>query len=162
MKIFLTGEKQIGKSTIIDTVIASNLFSISGFRTKKDKDLYMYPASAPFKKFIKVAYFMDNKMIPDTVAFNEYGSYLLQLIDKNDLVIMDELGYLEEDAHKFINSVMDIVNSDINILGVIRSNIPNWTKEIIKKSDVTFISVTPENRDELVNTIIQQYFPTHQ
>ena len=66
-----------------------------------------------------------------------------------ELIIMDELGYLESDAAAFKQAVFDVLSGDIPVLGVLRLGDVAWHREIKLNTKVKLIDVSEQNRDIL-------------
>lgn len=162
MHFFLTGEIQVGKTTIISKVIEHLQVIPSGFKTyfgpdrnSPDRLLYMNSAFEPkdFREEYAVARFFEGKP-PEVLVerFSSYGAALIRCGRKNGskLIIMDECGNLERDAFVFQQAVMEALDGSVPILGVVKKIIgPSWTDQIRKHPKVQLLTVTGENRDEL-------------
>lgn len=73
-----------------------------------------------------------------------------------DLVAIDEIGPMELFSQAFKQVVKDALDSRKLILGVIHHSARDSTIESIRKRDDTqILEVTPENRNQLHNTLIQ-------
>ena len=113
MKIFLTGAKSVGKSTVLKKVLKQFKGEYDGFFTKKQDMRIDFNNLADETLF---SFNFDDD--PDEIAkkFDIYG--VEQLLDAydSDLIVMDELGFLERKAEKFKMAVMNIMKSDRNVL----------------------------------------------
>ncbi|NLO47491.1 MAG: nucleotide kinase [Clostridiales bacterium] len=160
MHIFLTGEIQIGKSTVIARTLPLLEKTYGGFRTSfgpdrqnHDRVLYMNDASGAdvFTKDHVVAAFRKGEL-PEafTDSFNTLGSkYLLKAKKHAQLIIMDECGFLEIGATVFQNEILNILNGDIPVLGVLRQTAAGWINQIRTHPKVTIFTVNESNRDIL-------------
>lgn len=158
MHVFLTGEIQSGKSTIINRIIEKEPYQVMGFCTRKDKngDVYMYAAGTDFEKARceenKVGSPVSGVMMGFADRFNELGKKYLTMLDPapgvtgNPLIIMDEIGRLEKDADGFRDAVIRILDGEIPVLGVLRQGFPGWCGMVADRNDVRIIEVTGENR----------------
>lgn len=153
MKIFLTGEKQIGKSTVINEClrilgIRNPFVSVGGFKTVMDgNDIVMHSinVSPEISGLVGRRY---ESGFPD--AFNTIGCEILSKSHGKDILIMDELGWMEENAEAFNSAVESAITSNSNVLGVLRKNCETkLNKNIAQMSDVTVIEVNLDNRDNL-------------
>lgn len=164
MHIFLTGDIQVGKSTLIAKTLALLNIKPGGFKTYFDSDraypnksLYISSAAGPrlFRKENAVAHFSEGQP-PQvlTEKFDIYGVELLRSARMNSsLIIMDECGSLECNALLFQKEIMDTLDSSIPVLGVIKQESRGWTDRIRNHPEVKLITVTKENRDELPQNI---------
>ncbi len=165
MHIFLTGNVQAGKSTVLQRVLSSLDVPVGGFRTgfdeqrdQADRWLYMWDASEPPAKDEphRIVRFADDK--PDVLIsrFDEIGSSSLRRARENGarLIVMDECGRLERHAETFKQEVLSTLDGDIPVLGVVRQGYSGWLDEIRNHPRVTLLTVTEENRDELPGQIL--------
>lgn len=160
MKIFLTGEIQIGKTTIIEKTIEILNRNYGGFKTYfgLDRDLpnrllYMNSVTEPkiySEEYGIVQFSEDSK--PEVIKnrFDTFGVELIkQAVENKELIIMDECGRLERDSLVFQNQVLKALELDIPILGVIKLDSSGWVDQIRNHPLVELITVTEENRNEL-------------
>ncbi len=160
MNIFLTGEIQIGKTTIIKRTIELLNLNYGGFKTYfgPDRDLpnrllYMNSVTDPnvYCEEYGIVRFCEGSK-PRVIAdrFNIIGSELIrQAMGNKQLIIMDECGGLERDSLEFQNQVLNALEGDTPILGVIKLDSSGWVDQIRNHPKVELITVTKENRDEL-------------
>ena len=69
------------------------------------------------------------------------------------LWVMDECGRLERDALAFQQAILEKLEGDTPVLGVVREGFPGWTKTIADHPNVELITVTEDNRDALPGLI---------
>ncbi len=174
--IFLTGPKQVGKSTIIRNYLATHPVKCAGFLTVKSetvfpgcRSVHMLDASCisgiamqKIKKPSKENFlffcgqtpamlYRQYGLLPDpALRFDRIGCALLDGIPANtDLIIMDELGPHESEAEAFRASVLRCLDGDIPILGVLQKAESALYYTIAKHPDVEIIEVTKENRNQI-------------
>ena len=70
-------------------------------------------------------------------------------------IMMDELGIFEKDASAFRQAVVDCLNSDCHVLGVLQKADDPYLDAILNRSDVLVFTVTKENRDALVQPLLE-------
>ena len=166
MHIFLTGDVQIGKSTVINKVLSALSAPYKGFRTygaeyKEDGSsvVYISPADDLNDKTIAAVRHGDKhtKMEVNKDAFEFKGVEILKnsLNSDVDLILMDEIGFMESYFEGFKDAIRDVLNSDKNILGVVRNKDTDFLNEVRKHESVTVIVVDKENRDEIPETIVE-------
>ncbi len=164
MHVFLTGERQAGKSTAISTASALLGRPVYGFRTffldrlDAQKALYMLPAAsqaAPDESHA-VTRFIDNVPHPMTERFDAIGCALLQEARRHPegLILMDECSRFERDALRFQQEILQCLNGSIPVLGVVRLNASGWVEQIRRHPRVKLLTVTEENRQEIPQTIL--------
>ena len=161
--LFLTGYKGVGKTTIIKKAVNEFDLAPAGFMTVRDEDskgnwtrFYLVPANACITNdnvnppsnnvFASRASKSDDIKI-NTNLFDQVGVKLLK--GDSDLVIMDELGRFESEAHQFQEKVEEVLESSVPVLGVMKDeSIPflnNLRKEYVPK----VLRVTKDNRENI-------------
>ena len=166
MHIFLTGEIQIGKSTIIRKVLSELKIKPGGFltyfgqdRARADRRLYMCGAweQKLFDEAHSIVKFCNKgPTVVNTEKINIYGTGLLREVRPlAPLLIMDECGPLEKSAEDFKNEILSCLGGSVPILGVIKKlTMPAWTDQIKCHHSVRMIEVNRDNRDELPHEIL--------
>jgi len=170
MHIFLTGEIQVGKSTVITRTLSVLDIKSGGFRTcfgpdreSPDRLLYMNSATEPQVYDLKNAVVRFTKGKPAQVLPNKFdilGTELIRSARANKkLIIMDECGSLEQDALVFQKEIMDCLDDNIPVLGVVKLSSCGWTDLIRNHYKVKLLTVTRENRDTLPQIIVNLLAP---
>ena len=158
---FITGNLHVGKSTLINWILDNCSFSdIAGFRTsryynnKKLEGFYIEDirnkSENPKDKFIGRCINKDNWVsIPST--FDDYGVEILKgALEINPrLIVMDELGFFENEADEFQEMVLRVLDSEIPVLGVLKQKQTPFLDKIRNRDDVNLITISPDNRDEM-------------
>ena len=164
MHIFLSGDVQVGKSTIINKVLNTLNVPYKGFRTygaecKEDGSsvVYISPADNLDDKTV-AAYRGGNghsKMDINKDAFEVKGVEILKKSLNSDvnLILMDEIGFIESHFEGFKNAIREVLNSNKTILGVVRNKDTDFLNEVRNHESVTVIVVNKENRDQLPDII---------
>jgi nucleoside-triphosphatase len=158
--IFLTGEIQVGKSTVIKKTAALLKLPYGGFltyfgpdRANNNRCLYINDAAAPptYDKQQVIACFREGvspEVYPE--RFNTLGVKYLSEARKNaQLMIMDECGSLEYSAQAFQDEVLDTLEGDIPVLGVVKLSAAGWVDRIRRHPRVQIITVDESNREAL-------------
>jgi nucleoside-triphosphatase THEP1 len=73
---------------------------------------------------------------------------------EGDIVIMDELGYLELEAYEFQLQVIKVLESSIPVLGVLRNEKNIFLEKVGAISEV--VEVKLENRDALPEILLKK------
>lgn len=156
MHLFLTGAVGCGKSTVIDRVLALTGRPAGGFRTgfgpdraRPDRLLCLWDAGGVprYDEAHAVARFAGGVPHPLPERFDALGAPLLAR--PRGLLVMDECGRLEGAAFRFQRAVLDALDGEAPVLGVVREGFPGWTKAIAAHPGVALITVTADNRDAL-------------
>ena len=162
--VFLTGEKQVGKSTLVSAVLFSvglkysGLRSISVFDEKNDRNVYLVPAGGGSNEPAVLVGVCSNRHITERhpEVFDEVGCRLLDFDEDTELVVIDEIGNMERDAKRYSDKIMSLLDrTDVRILGVLQKKADSDLAQAIREHpNVRMIEVTEENRDALVPVII--------
>lgn len=168
--IFLTGEKQVGKSTLWQRLIARQQLCCAGFETqllmlegqRRGFILHgrvdMDPASNDCIVSVRTG---PRKSVPVLDVFNENGVEILRRSLDSDapFLLMDELGKLERQAEAFCSQVRLCLDSEKRVLGVLQQCDSPLVAEIATRPDVTLLRVTVDNREALLNALISGLTP---
>ncbi len=156
---FLTGEIQIGKSTVIRKTLADLNVNYGGFRTcfshdrlAADRGLYISRAETEplYDEAHRVARFCPGEQAPQvfTECFDTLGAeYILHAANGAPLLVMDELGDMERDAGRFQAAVLAALEGKTPILGVIKLSAVGWVNQIREHPNVELLTVNADNRD---------------
>lgn len=151
--VFLTGEKHIGKSTLLKKALLTYKGKIGGFFTVRTNaflgnrySVHIFPAGENHIPAAENLLFVcENTNTDATDRFNTLGCAALSHKDVS-LYVMDELGPHEAEAEDFIKKILEILDGDIPVFGILQSPADKlWTK-IVTRKDVKVITVTNENR----------------
>lgn len=142
MKILLTGEVQVGKSTIIRKVTERHPdWKIGGFVTVKAPKGAQIPQNWPEgQEFLPDAVYICRagkplfssefgvvgdcgefgfpKGFPE--VFDRVGKRLAEDTSGCHLILMDELGFMENEAELFQEAVIETLKSGVPVLGVVK------------------------------------------
>lgn len=160
MHVFLQGIRNIGKSTVIlrtiELLLLRRPLMLGGLFTwnggKDDPNVYMRPAGLGCEgEIYNLAKWntQGGGLVCDTMVFEQVGARILEQSKSADLIIMDELGYLESNAPIFKQAVIDTIYGDIPVLGVLRLGDVPWHTDIKRYPNITLLDVNEENRDAL-------------
>lgn len=164
--IFLTGQIQIGKSTIIRKTLSLLNMKYGGFctyfgpdRAEPDRCLYMNDASQPqsYEEHNVIARFqIDYPPEVYTERFDNLGAcFIDEARKKAQLIIMDECGDLERGADVFQKEILNTIKGEIPILGVIKLSSSGWVDEIRQHPKVKIIAVDENNREILPRLLLR-------
>ncbi|MDO5843789.1 MAG: nucleoside-triphosphatase [Methanocorpusculum sp.] len=159
--IFLTGDLQVGKSTIISKVLAETELSLGGFKTvgsnykeNGESDIIIYPADKSPDEGYTAAHrkIRGKEVFPE--IFDTRGTEFLS--KPAELIIMDELGFMESDAKIFQSKVLETLNCDISVLGVVRNMRTPFLDKVRENKNVDVIFVTKENREDIFKDVLKK------
>ena len=157
--IVLWGQRGVGKSTLARRLLEDWSGPVRGFVTRASlpdadgfRSIYLHAADDPTPmeqtcNRIGRTNRTEHTMWPE--VFNGLGVKLLRA-EPGSLILMDELGFLEQDAADFRRQVLRCLDGNIPVLAVIKhkTHIP-FLQEIRSHPRVQLYQVTEENRNEL-------------
>ena len=163
--LFLTGERQVGKSTLLRALIAQESLACGGFETRpfcvdgerRAHVLHGLVPMPPFENDCVISVRLgERRAVPVLPAFEENGVEILRrsLACAAPYLLMDEIGRLERNAEAFIAQVKACLDSDKRVLGVLQRCDTPLSAEIAAREDVQVLTVTPENRNALLDELV--------
>ena len=151
--LFLTGEKGVGKSTLIDYLLAGR--TPCGFRTRRVVGVLSRPS-------VHLLTVPDTTPTADNLLFY-CGAYSPERFDtlgvaalenrSGDVLLMDELGPAESGAEKFTAAVLAALDGELPILGVLQQADTPFLRAVARHPRVRLVTVTLQNRDALRTTL---------
>ncbi|MCB5373361.1 nucleoside-triphosphatase [Amedibacillus dolichus] len=160
MKIFLTGEKGVGKSTCIQEIIKECQISVCGFMTlpfyEENKRVGFMLHALVDREFNDVRFSKQKEVIPN--VFNSFGVEVLKecLHYRNRFLILDEIGFLEQNETAYLAQLKENIDAFNNIIGVLRKCDIQYIVEIKKRKDVLLLDFDKLSKNE-VKTLLKMY-----
>jgi len=147
MKIFITGAKGSGKSTLVQTIIQEQQLQVSGFLTlplyENGNRIGFY-----FHSLIPVQQNDQRFSIQETTSnrtiagiFDHLGVECLTNSQGNAYIVMDEIGYLEHDENSYLSSLTQTIDKNPNIIGVLRKCDIQYICQIRQRKDILLIDL---------------------
>ena len=158
--LFLTGDVQSGKSTLIDCLLAMHpQWRTGGFRTvtappadsQGSRPVYILPAGRPDaargpRNLVGIRHGTGQRTaLPE--GFEEAGVEILSLSGQADLILMDEVGTMENDAPAFQEKLLGVLDGGIPVLGVLKKKSTPFLRAVISRPDVRVIRVSLDTFD---------------
>ena len=162
MKIFLTGQKQIGKSTCIQECIRELHKSVCGFVTlpfyegTRRSGFYLHALHAMENndQRFSIQHETWNEVIPG--VFDTFGKELLIQAKayENRILILDEIGHLEQNEEHYLKTLLEVIDKFPNILGVLKKYDIQYIHEIAAREDVTVLDLDKESYEDVKHYIL--------
>ena len=150
--ILICGERGVGKSTLIRRLLAESTLPVGGFVTRRlphaDGDgmfpIYLHAAALPpEERFYDPEHLVgtcdSRRSIRYPEAFDRLGPPLLTSCG---LLVMDELGFLENDAHRFQAAVLAA-------LAAVKPKDTDFLRRVRQHPHGEVFNITPESREAL-------------
>ncbi|MDR0936100.1 MAG: nucleoside-triphosphatase [Oscillospiraceae bacterium] len=152
MHLFLTGEIQIGKSTALRRWLDYKKLKTDGFLTffeeRNTNSRRLIMSDTTRLRQAELAVFRDNAFEINLDTFEKFGLKLLQNSGKYDVIVMDELGTMEENAPNFKQAVLTLLDGNFPIVGVVKQRDSPFLDAVRTHPLVQLITVTTNNRDD--------------
>ncbi len=161
--LFITGKKGCGKSSVLNEALRMWGADFAGYTTHpyhinggcaghyihnilSDGDLDI-PISIRISK---------NSCVPVVQGFELVGVTALEgAMDTNRrVIVMDEIGVLEDCSIKFCQRVINCLNSKKRVIGCIKSAKGKLIDQIKGRVDTKIIELTKENKEEVLQTAV--------
>ena len=155
MHIFLTGPLQSGKSTAIARYLVGRPEAPGGFRTHWDRaggrlTLELLETG----ETLSVATMEPHGVRADRAAFDAAGERLLSApAGRRSLLLMDELGFLENDAHRFQAAVLAALDGSTPVLAAVKPKDTDFLRRVRQHPHGEVFNITPESREALYHRL---------
>ena len=165
-KILLTGRPGVGKTTVIMKVAEGFRGRAGGFYTEEIRKGNMREGfriktldgrDGVLAHVSRPGPFRVGRYGVDVDAFDEIAIPSLErALEREDLIIIDEVGKMELFSRRFRSLVHRILGSDKKILGVIHQRTDPFTQRIRQLPAVEILTVTEANRSVLSSLILNK------
>ena len=127
MNVILCGCSGTGKSSAIEKILTHFDEPIYGFWTRKlapldngECSVYFHPCQEPITFTHRVGICKDRHAEKFPQVFDTVGVRSLTDIPEGSIVMMDEIGFMENDAKDFINAVFKILDGNFRVIAAVR------------------------------------------
>ena len=160
--LFLTGRKGVGKSTLVRRFLEREDRTVGGFYTLKTEQAFPGRPSVHLLRAGKdrvpdwenLLLFCDREKDDTTTErFDWLGCQALDESRDAKLLIMDELGPHEENAERFKVAVLEALDGNVPILGILQQADSDFLRMVAEHPQVTVLEVTQENREHLLQVL---------
>ena len=165
--ILVCGEVGVGKSTLVARLLAQSAMPVYGFVTKKlEADetgfhpIYIHRADTPQdarvwteENCIGTCNRRIHNIRLDT--FNTLGVSYLSQAAPGGLIVMDELGFMEAKAERFVQAVFAALDGTIPVLAALKAryDVP-FLNAVRAHQNATLYQITEDNRDALYEELL--------
>jgi nucleoside-triphosphatase len=125
--------------------------------SERDLFIAMFDSLAPSAERRRAAHIAGTDVTVFGDAFDTYGADCLLRAGQRDIILMDELGRMEEIAPRFKEAVWRRLDGDIPVAGVIKLVKSPFLDAIRARPDVETITVTQENRDSIPELLASHF-----
>ena len=162
--ILICGEVGVGKSTLIQRLLAQSTRPLFGFTTKKlDPDengfhpIYIHPAGAKLRTFGESNQIgtCDRRIHNINLdVFNTLGVEYLHA-QPGGIILMDELGFMEAKADAFTRAIMAALDGDTPVIAAVKArfDVP-FLNEVRAHPKGKLYMITQENRDKMFEELL--------
>ncbi|MBR0172674.1 MAG: hypothetical protein IJQ21_07770 [Lachnospiraceae bacterium] len=174
--LFFTGEKGIGKSTLVKNILCRCAQPYHGFFTVRMNGIIAESLSVHLLRVLNgtaeapseenLLFLCGQHTLRDPSRFDLLGCDALcdiPIAPPNVArIVMDELGPNEGEAHDFQESVRSVLDHpSTSVIGVFQKAPSPFLDEIASRKDVVLLTVTSENRDSLAKSEAVIRWMTH-
>ncbi len=174
--IVLQGEKRAGKSTLIRKLAEEMQCTYGGYLTRavmnKEKgyrEVFIYPASCisvpgdqdaiarAEGKLCGITMNGVKEVYPE--VFDTYGAQLIHAASKKELIIMDEIGFMEEKAERFKKAVLSALDGNIPVIASVKakSRSTPLLEAVRSHANVRLTELNETNRNEIYEQLTAIY-----
>lgn len=163
MKILLCGDINSGKSTLIEKLVRDLGEPVRGYitvRMPEDGDgvsyVYLYDASRPPERIENaqvIMAFSANGVERHPEYMSSIAAPILESVPEGSLVVMDEIGTLEDAEERFKAAVMRILSGNYRVLASVKAQNTRFLREVRRAEGCELYIITPENRNDLYELI---------
>lgn len=160
--LLLCGERGVGKSTLIRRLLAENRREVGGFVTKRLTEadangffpIYLYPArqreeERRSERANLVGTCDSRSSVRYPEVFDGLGTHLIESAPRGGLILMDELGFLENDAKAFQTAVLRALDGDTPVLAAVKPKDTPFLRAVRGHGNAELVFIDEANRDAL-------------
>ena len=167
--ILICGEKGVGKSTLIRRLLEAADLTVGGFYTKMDESpkevmhpIYIYPAKQPIterkrlqKNLIGRCGEFGRRKESFPAVFDTLGREYLEDTQGCQVIVMDELGFMESEAYAFRSAVLRALDSDVPVLAAVKNRMEvEFLRQVCAHPRAEVVPIDPKNREELYRMLL--------
>lgn len=166
MHTLIVGARQVGKSTLIKKVVHEIGCTVSGFETKKETGMadafrgspvYIYKAGTPHQPTPEqlLGYCKDRHPEVSECAFDRAAHLISEAETAGDLIVMDEIGFMESSSEVFCSEILHRLDGDKPIFAAVKRNDTPFLNAVRSHPNCRCFFITEENREELYPSVLR-------
>ncbi|MBQ3200696.1 MAG: hypothetical protein IJB22_02135 [Clostridia bacterium] len=160
--ILITGERGVGKSTLIRRLQQEWGCPVYGFRTVRQAadetgfhPIYIQKAACVQEEYRceeenRIGSCNGRTHAVNKDVFNTLGAQYIEEAQQGGVIVMDELGFMEAEAEQFKRAVFFALEGDIPVIAAVKARQDiAFLNEVRSHPKADLFTVTPQNREEL-------------
>jgi nucleoside-triphosphatase len=166
MRLFLTGNPGVGKTTLIRAIVERlEEVTCAGFYTEEKRQrgqrIGFRVITLDGQEGSLASLGRETPTVGKySIHVEEFEKLVLPELDTAtaaaDLYVIDEIGKMELLSRSFRNRIIELLAQPTNLLATIAKRGKGFIEQIKNRSDVELIEVTRNNRDELSNELARK------
>ena len=160
--IFITGDRQIGKSTLISHILSECQKEYVGYRTLPDQKVsmgYTYVMQdMTTQETMPISFYNGKRMMGIPETFSDLGVRCLKHTLKSscEIVVLDELGRFEQENLDFIESVYDLLDSEKWVIAVLKNEPISYLLQMKQREDCQLYDLNTLSFEQAEQMIISE------
>ncbi|MCR4962428.1 MAG: nucleoside-triphosphatase [Firmicutes bacterium] len=162
----IVGPRHVGKTTLIDRVLAELGRPVCGFQTKKETEfadeqgrepVYIYlPGKPRFHTAENLVGYCSAKGFTTVPGvFHRYAAHILRPVPREGVLVFDEIGFMEAKEQAFCQAIFSRLEGDVPVIAAVKNNTGfAFLEQVRSHPNCRCFSITAENRDELFGQVL--------
>ena len=164
--VLIVGARHVGKSTLIRKIVRELGCSVCGYETKKEDGLadegrgspvYIYRAGQPHVQTPEnlLGYCKAQRPAVSAGAFDRAAHLLSEAETKADLILMDEIGFMESSSEVFCREILRCLDEDRPVLAAVKEKDTPFLRAVRSHPNCQCFYITEENRNALPTEVLE-------
>lgn len=163
MNLFLTGEKGVGKSTLLQKLLTElkiepvGFFTLPYYQDGQRKGFYLHSLTPLANNDQPISIQLDSSSCQPIVGtFDELGCAILRnaMLEQKRVLVIDELGTLESSAFAFLQQVYVCLDQNQLVLGVLKQADSHFLATIRAHPQSKIYTLTTTNRVQVYHELL--------
>ena len=161
--ILIVGQNGVGKSTLVQSLLSAISLPVYGVITKKEAagpdgfcPVYIRLLNEPkrFSDENRIGMCKEGKSIAFPEAFDRFA--VRMEFPHDGVIVLDELGFLESDAHVFTESVLRILDEAPFVIAAVRDKHTPFLDAVRSHPRACVRFIDKDNRDALLRQLLNE------